>query len=346
MKPLTIFNDLHVAATRTGGVTPASTYKLRQDVLRDFSDLLAGCGTSVLLNGDVFDTGAVPLADLWSAVQTCTDWLGANPGCDMFAVRGNHDIKKDLTQMSSFDLFCEMVGAFHPQRFKAITSPSYLPEYDSYVIPHMPNQDIFNLALAEVPECAFLFLHCNYDNKFAVQQDHSLNLTVEQAKAAPVKHVILGHEHKARTELRGKVVVTGCQIVTSIADCLGETNKQYLEIAADGQLVRKECWQALGDFVQLDWRNLQDDGARFIRVIGQATAAEASEVVSAISKFRSKSDALVISNAVSVEGVSDQDELDLSVEQMAAFDVKAAIYEILSKDEAAVVSKLLEGENV
>jgi hypothetical protein len=106
-----------------------------------------------------------------------------------------------------------------------------------------------------------------------------------------------------------------------------------------------ETWQAAGDFVQLDWRNLADDGARFIRVIGQATAAEASEVVSAISKFRSKSAALVISNAVSVEGVSDQDELDLSVEQMAAFDVRAALFEILDKDEVAVVSKLLEGEN-
>jgi hypothetical protein len=65
-------------------------------------------------------------------------------------------------------------------------------------------------------------------------------------------------------------------------------------------------------------------------------------MVSAISKFRARSEALVITNAVKVDGVDAEAELELSVEEMGVFDVKAAVMELLLPEERAVINKLLE----
>jgi metallophosphoesterase superfamily enzyme len=361
MQILSVINDTHIGVIRSGGTTPNSAYTLRQHVLKDFRALLAKCkGTDVLINGDLFDTGNIPYADLWEAWEVLTDFRSNNQESTIWCVRGNHDVTRNSLTLSSFDLFCKLMEATssYSSKFVTVSEPLYIKEHDAYVVPHLQNQDIFNEAISKVPRCSFLFLHCNYDNKFAVQSDHSLNLSIEQARNLVADHIIFGHEHQARSALSGKVIITGNQICTSIADCLGNDEKHFLQVGLDKRVSSRDgsstrpdtrkvlAWQAQGDFVQLDWKDLKDDGARFIRVTGQATAAQAADVVSAISKFRSKSDALVISNAVVIEGVSDQDELDLSVEQMAAFDVRSALMDLLNEDERKVVTKLLEEANV
>jgi DNA repair exonuclease SbcCD nuclease subunit len=355
MSILSVINDTHIGVIRSGGTTPASAYALRQEVLKNFREVLAKCkGTDVLINGDLFDTSSVPYADLWEAWEILKDFEISNPESTIWCARGNHDIARNETALSSFDLFCRIMGSTYSSRFITVAQPLYIEKYDAYVIPHLQNQDIFNEAVSKVPRCSFLFLHCNYDNKFAAQSDHSLNLAQEQAAQVPAKHLVFGHEHQAKAALGGKVIITGNQICTSVADCLGNDAKFFLQVGLDRKVSSRDgtsihpdtrkikVWQSKGDFDQQDWRSLQDTGARFIRVIGNATYAEAAEVVSAISKFRSKSEALVITNAVVVEGTSDQAELEITAEKMAAFDVKAALFSILDPEEVAVVTELLE----
>lgn len=111
----------------------------------------------------------------------------------------------------------------------------------------------------------------------------------------------------------------------------------------DYELVR--TWDHLDAYAEVDWRNLNDINGSdydFIRVIGDAKAEEAAEVISAISKFRQRWEGYCVSNAVRVEGhemVSDM--AATSIEDIKAFDVLDAILQELDEKEASVVKELL-----
>jgi DNA repair exonuclease SbcCD nuclease subunit len=343
MKPLYVTSDLHLGAERVSGTVPLTRSKLKQDLLAGYADILLKSSGSLLINGDWLDTDKIALADLLEVYRMTSAWLGGND--KLYAARGNHDSANNRQVLSSFDLLCLLLQSTHGDKVVIINDTAAIPEYNAYIIASSQNQDAFDSAIASVPPCETLFLHCNVANKFAVASLHSLNLSEEQIQKLPVTRIVAGHEHHRRELSRGKVHIPGCPLPSSVADCLGPDKKYMVKLSGAG-LEYIETWQANGDFDQQDWRSLQDTGARFIRVIGNATYAEAAEVVSAISKFRSKSEALVITNAVVVEGISDQAELEITAEKMAAFDVKAALFSILDPEEVAVVTQLLEGENV
>lgn len=107
-----------------------------------------------------------------------------------------------------------------------------------------------------------------------------------------------------------------------------------------------QTWSAAEDFAEVDWQDLAnfDGPQRFIRIVGKASAAEAAEMISTISKFRQKSDAFVVTNAVSVEGMAAMDDLPATMESMKAFDVLAYLHEQLEPEQSAVVAKLLAEE--
>lgn len=346
MRPLYVINDVHAGAIRSGGTTPATSIALRHATLDSFRALLAKCvGGDLLINGDLFDAFMVPFTDLWAVVEACVAWCGE--GCHLYAGKGNHDQAKNTFNMSSFDLFCKMMAALTPN-FHAVTEPTLIPQHKAYVIPHMANQDLFDEALKAMPKCRVLFLHANFDNKFAVEADHSLNVSPEQAEAAPCEVIVFGHEHQRKTALNGKVVVVGNQIPTSVADCLGNDAKYLLKIGE--VLEHLPVWEAKDDFLRADWRSLSEYTAapqRFIRVEGDATSAEASQVVSAISKFRSKSPAFVVTNAVAIDGVQADDDLKLNLDSAKSFDVLAALVEVLDEGfERDTVTNIIRKHNV
>lgn len=340
MNTLYVLNDTHIGAVRSGGTTPASAVALRTSLLASFGDLLKLCPGDLIINGDLLDKKHIPHQDLWEAVNLLVSWGRANPNAQLYLPKGNHDADRNLENYSSFDLLGKIVSGMLPGRVQVITEPTALPEHNTFVVPHLQNQDLFDAALKAVPACTYLFIHANYDNKFAVESDHSLNLSPEQARAVAATYIVGGHEHQRRIELGGKVVMLGNQMPSSIADCLGNDAKYMLKAGANG-IEFVETWKAAGDFSQINWRELKDDGSRFIRVQGTASAAEASDVVSAISKFRSRSTALVVTNAVKVEGVDDV-ELELSVEQLSVFDVRSEVLALLTEAERAVLTELLE----
>jgi DNA repair exonuclease SbcCD nuclease subunit len=350
MRPLTHINDVHIGAIRTGGTTPSTAYALRLATLARFDDILGWTtGSDVLINGDLFDTGSIPMMDLWTAVQLVKRRMEEDPEKIMFVARGNHDIMKNSTLLSSFDLFCNIMQSFFPERFVPITEPQAVPQ--GWVIPHMPNQDLFDAALGQVPAgTKYLFLHCNFDNKFAVEADHSLNLSITQAGRLEVERIVLAHEHQRREEMAGKVIIVGNQIPTSIADCLGNDAKYMLKITDKMEFV--PTWKREGDFARPDWRDLPEFGhdphfgPRFIRVEGEATAAEAAQVVAAISKFRSKSPALVITNAVTIDGVKADEDIKVSLESVKGFNVYEELLKLLSPEEAELVKQLVKENNV
>lgn len=341
---LTVLNDWHLGAVRTGGTTPATAYQLRLDLLQQFEDTLYGIDTDLMILGDLFDGPDISKADLLRAYQILNAWLERTER-DLWLVNGNHDLSKNSTNYSSFQFLAALLsteGAYAGS-VHHITEGTMTPY--GYVIPHVPNQDLFNLEMSKVPECDYLFVHCNYDNGFAAESDHSLNLSREQAEALPVEHIVFGHEHQGRTELGGKVVIVGNQFPSSVSDCLGNVCKYKLDIEADGSYSLRPSWQAEGDYAELDWRELTDTGARFIRAVGQASAAEANQAVNAISRFRATSSALVITNAVKIAGVNDAEAFALTHEQVTSFNVREALREFLTDEENQKIDKLKEAQS-
>ena len=341
MNTLFNINDVHAGVMRSGGTTPATSLELRNQTIAGLKALLARCTEgSLIINGDLLDTSSVPYYDLWAVVEALSGWLSSRSDSKLFNVLGNHDHSKNTSNLSSFALLSLVLESLHPDRVVTIDKTTYLPDYNAWVIPHLQNQDLFDADLAAIPECDLLFVHVNFDNKFAVNSDHSLNMTVQQARDCKAKKIIFGHEHQARTMLGGKVVIVGNQLVTSCADCLGNVEKFMLKIV-DGVIEKIPVWKAEGDFAELDWKELKDTGARFIRVTGIASAEESSDAVNAISRFRSTSKALVITNAVNVGSALNAEELALNAETVTAFNVKEALFAILDAEEVAVVKQLL-----
>ena len=178
----------------------------------------------------------------------------------------------------------------------------------------------------------------------AVESDHSLNVSKEAADIliSAGWTLIFGHEHQPR--VAPGIVIPGNQVPTSVADCLGCQGKYYLRL--HDKNIEHRDWinlEAHRVFTRLDWRNLDvDPQYQFVRVEGTATAEEAAEVVDAVARFRAKSQAYVVTNAVKVEGVAAFDELaEMSLEQITAFNVLDALLEELSEEEGKVVKELL-----
>jgi len=349
---ITVLNDLHIGAIRSGGTTTQTAWALRQNLLGRMGDLFNRVVEGdIIINGDLFDEFLVPMTDLWEAVRISSHWLQADPKRSLYVARGNHDIAKNTTIMSAFDLYCKVLGHMYPSQFSAITEPTRIADHQMVVIPHMPNQDLFDLALTNVEPAQWLLVHCNYDNKFAVEADHSLNMSKEQAEALPFQHIIFGHEHQQREALGGKVVVVGNQMPSSVADCLNNDSKRLLRLHSGGW-EQEQVWSAdsPAGLARVDWRRLDtyDDLQAFVRVEGTATAEEATNAISAISRFRSRSAAFVVTNAVTIDGVStDEEAIRASLSEAKGFDVIEALLGLLDEGfEKNTVKNIIEKHNV
>ena len=76
--------------------------------------------------------------------------------------------------------------------------------------------------------------------------------------------------------------------------------------------------------------------------MGDAVNAQAADVMDAIHKFRQKSAAFVITNAVKIEGIADIESLPETFEAATKFDVMQFVYEQLDEEETKVIKKIAE----
>lgn len=348
----TVLNDLHLGCMRKGGTTPPSQAALRAIQYERFESLLSKCPSDLIINGDLFDGFMVDPSDVIMTFQTFADWFKhvANPHCTLTLVAGNHDWNPRGGKTSSFHLLCHFLKTMFPDNVQVVDyEDGFAPIYpDIWVIPHMPNQSLFDLeiekALATTP--GWLLLHANYNNTFAQHSDHSLNVSQDQIDALLVKgwSILFGHEHAHKVMRGGRVVIAGNQIPTSCADWLGCDGKFYVEIEDGGTNIVPFMVKA-EHYVEVDWTELAGYRGEhgFIRAVGAATADQASQVVDTVAKFRQMSPAYVVSNAVKVDGVAGFDALaETSFEEITSFSVLDALLEELTEEEGKIVKELLE----
>lgn len=324
MSKLFIINDLHLGVTRSAGTTRESAAALSQWMLDQFQrllDLAEGC--DLLINGDLFDKCEVSREVEFQVFKMLGDWMDNTCGCLILSA-GNHDENLADHLPSSFRNLCKYMEAFRPYRVDAVVGHMLYVFHHSVVVPHMPNQTLFDKELEKVlndsRQTRTCFVHCNYDNFFAVQADHSLNISPETAAKFKERGIqlVFAHEHNARD--LGNVKIIGNQIPSSIADCLDPNPaKQYATLDQNGKLETHDFIRVSDVYGEVDWRVDALPDKQFIRVVGEAEYEEAAAVVQKIAEWRRSSDAFVISNAVKVGTLST--EIGTADVQAEGFDV-------------------------
>lgn len=325
-----ILNDLHLGVNRVAGTTPQSAANLKTYMFNQFGRLLNAANEDLVILGDLFDGYSVSNADLLLAYQNLQEWL--TRGHKLTMVQGNHDCSNDSSKLSSFHLLCELLDIESVQGFRT------LPD-GTQIISHVLNQDLFDATLSRVQPGKYLLLHCNYDNHFAVNSDHSLNITKAQVEALPVEFVVFAHEHHARTALDGKVFVAGNQFPSSIADCLGG-DKAYTRLTDVGP-VRVPFWAAAESYVEMPWDAQVLTTAEFVRLSGRCEPERAAEMSNMVAQYRRGSGAYIVSNAVEI-GTREEFEAQAAESLVAAqsFDVMGALKEFLTVEEFKVLETL------
>lgn len=349
-----ILNDNHIGAVRQAGTTLQSREDLRQHLVDQFDSLVTGITDYTLfIGGDLFDKFHIEERDLIATFTTLSNWIKRTGG-QLVLGGGNHDSSIKASLISSFELLYFMLNSLHPGNVQMINADRGFTQVvdDLYAIPHCHNQDLLNLeiqkALDEEGQGRVLHFHANYDNHFATQSDHSLNVSEEQAKALIEAGwtLVFAHEHQARTALDGKVIVVGNQTSSSISDCLGNDFKQYLRILGPGQFEFVKTEDTKSIYQKIDWTQVgQDtirDDAKFIRVTGKATSEQAADAVNVVAGVRKVSNAFVVSNSITIEGIQDFDNLsDATFEDVSKVDVLDLLLSEFDENEQSIIKGLL-----
>lgn len=327
---LTVLNDTHLGAVRSAGTTTATKLQLKEHLLEQFTALLPD--TDLMILGDLLDTHDTDTYSLFQVFKVLSEWLVK--GHTLYLVAGNHDLSKTSTTYSSFEMLCGLLK-MRSNKVQVILEPCMTPH--GYVIPHLPNQAAFDAALLEVPVCNVLYLHVNYDNFFAAQSDQSLNISKEQAAACKAKRIVIAHEHNKK--LDGKVIIPGNQIASSVSDWVNSLSKYYVTVV-DGEVNLVHTRDSITEYVELPWNLLEITSHKFVRVTGTATSEEATQVVSAIAKFRQISPALVVSNAVQIATAGAAGDFAASLEAAQGFDVWRALATYLTDTQMTTLKGL------
>lgn len=349
MKATLVLNDTHLGVSRVAGTTPETAKQLRRYLQDEFARMLNLGYGRVIINGDLTDEFDIPLSEALDIYAMLDNYMSENDSNEVILAAGNHDLSKDSSKLGTVQFIGSLLEMKYPGRFGLVTQPATVEDF--HIIPHVVNQARFDLALEQVPDCKYLFLHCNYDSPFAAEAEHSLNLSREQGKALTARGitVVLGHEHQGRTAWKGKLIVVGNNFPSSCSDCMAHGDgqldgKKYALVIDDKGHHLIETWQQAGNFAQVDWHFVEkwSGPEKFIRVNGNAEASEAADVIKAIANFRKGSQAFVVTNAVKIAQLVDTDSLEVSAEDVRNVDVISMLLDSLTEEQAAVVRQLME----
>jgi metallophosphoesterase superfamily enzyme len=338
MTDLVVINDLHIGVVRSAGTTPETQLKLREYAIAQLEALLPKDGSNCMILGDLFDSINIPLQDLFKTYKVLSTWLDTHKPSFLYNVMGNHDMAKSSNVTSSFTMLGWLLSSH--TNYYHIDRPHLLPY--GYVIPHVRNQDLFDVELARVPECNVLFLHCNYDNHFAAQSDQSLNVSYDQVTKLPAKTIFFAHEHHPRKI--GNVFIPGNQFATSVSDWLQQTDKTFSVVTQEGEIQSVSWGSKAAAFAEVDWKELASaqPTQHFVRVVGTATSEESAAVVSAIAQFRKSSTAYVVANGVTITGA---DGMELgnfadTLEAVKGFSIMDSLKTLVTEEEYKILESL------
>lgn len=278
MKNLTIFTDPHIGTSRAAHTTRESSAALKDALYTQAMSIVKTATNPVLCNGDLFDKACnqeAVIAQGFNVASRC--WK---------TVAGNHDLVNREGTVTSLQLLQEQGVSICAA--PNLTDPYFWCEESIYIVPHHASQEVFEQAMKMAATHAgdnrdgvasYLFLHCNYDFAFAVD-DNTLNLRRELAQSLIqyFDYIFIGHEHNAETHLGGQVVMLGNTHPTSFHD-VGDKFIYHLEVDT-ATLTKEVIWSKADHYREIKLGSDIPDltGVQFIDVIGAEDVANAIDV--------------------------------------------------------------------
>jgi len=161
-----------------------------------------------------------------------------------------------------------------------------------------------------------------------------------------------GIKQSSEFNARADITVLGNQFPSSVSDCLShgaaqkDGRKFAHAISPDNVISLVETWSHESEhgYRQIDWTELTDipDDVKFVRVAGSAESSQAAEVITTIAKLRSKSQAFVITNAVSIAGVAGMDDLvENNLTEIKSFNVLEALLDLMEPIERRTIQEVM-----
>ena len=230
-------SDFHIGMTRTANHTSESSQRREQESRTVLLHALQTTHDVAVCAGDFFDKFSNPETTIIESLEFADAFN--------YVLAGNHDSSQRDDTRSSLDIIdvslarCLVVK----EPMNHLISSSGFADPDAvrlWFVPHALSQGLFLGALDQAQLEAnaagsggvrILVTHCSYDLSFELSTS-SLNLTRERAEQllTAFDYVLLGHEHVAREDFDGRLIVIGSHFPTSFSDL---TDKRHLIFNTD-----------------------------------------------------------------------------------------------------------------
>jgi DNA repair exonuclease SbcCD nuclease subunit len=301
-----IYTDPHLGLRRQANTTNGSQARWRERMHSIVRETLEHHALPAVCAGDLFDTYGNDEATIRQGIDIVrrTEWL----------IAGNHDVSQVAGKVGSLELIQEL----EPERILRANFGDY--GFDSrgvggvrfYGVPHVVVQDLFDESLDDVQDDAatgnsgevkVLLLHCNYDSGYAEEDDTSLNLPRKRARRLleTFDYVVLGHEHNAREDFDGRLIVLGNTFPAGFADI---SDKRVMTVDDSGDVAFHTIWRMAEGYAEFTADALPEaTQAEFVRVTGTVKASQVGEVSRQAARlWRTSPNLLALKLAVEMEG--------------------------------------------
>ena len=238
-------SDFHIGLTRTANHTAESSQRREQASREMLLRVLETPHGRAVCAGDFFDKFSNPENTIIDAMEYARLFH--------YILAGNHDSSQRGDTRSSLDVL-----AHTDVKDKVVTRRTGV-KWDSVIIwfvPHCLSQELFIAALDEAQQQAaqegpalprILVTHCSYDLSFELSTS-SLNLSRELAEQllTVFDYVLLGHEHVAREDFAGRLIVIGSHFPTAFDNL---TDKRHLVYDTEARRMDYVCHWRAGEHV-------------------------------------------------------------------------------------------------
>lgn len=302
MQDIILMGDPHLGRKFRTGVPVHRIGEREQHVWKDFmSSLEVPPGTKMHVNmGDLFDKFVVSPEVLLEAARVYTQAAETNLDCHFVIIEGNHDVSRDRSKASSFDVFTQLVAGLkniQVVRDKAVQ----IGEYG--FVPFNAFEATKDLVLQLPDGLAAVFGHWD------IQDWGGENvIPTELLSSKGIKVAFSGHDHLPRVEARHGVTINVVGSLQPYTHAEDDTNQWYRTVTLD----------ELSDIPEADLGNLN------IRVLLKEgeSLPEDLDCLSMIAKR---------------VAVNDQGEIETDTESFDSFDIGKALAAAVHEDVRDVI---------
>ena len=245
-------SDFHIGLTRTANHTAESSQRREQASREMLRQVLATPHDLAVCGGDFFDRFSNPETTIIEAMAFAHEFD--------YILAGNHDSSQRADTKSSLDVIDNSLAnciVVKESLVHVVSASPFTPVAARiWLVPHCLSQELFMAALDEVQQQAeqelsplpkLLMTHCSYDLSFELSTS-ALNLSRERAEQllTAFDYVLLGHEHVAREDFDGRLMVIGSHFPTSFSDL---TDKRHLVYDTEARRMDSVCHWRAGEHV-------------------------------------------------------------------------------------------------